>query len=142
LQAGLGEGVPLYATAGFFGDPDVFWTSLPGAGGNSISTVQTGGSATTFAAFSFALQIGINGTGLTLGLQPGGSGAGDGLVQITGSGNILGGQGLDPLQWTARSDADFQIVPLQVPEPGSLALVGLALAAAGFGPLRRRLKIA
>ena len=140
LQAGLGEGVPLYLTAGFFGDADTFWTSLPGAGGNNIATVQAGGSSTTFAAFSFALQAGVNNTGFNLGLQPGGSGAGDGLVQITGSGNILGGQGLVPAQWTGRSDNDAQIVPLQIPEPGSLALLGAVLAAAGFGPLRRKLK--
>jgi len=145
VDAGLGEGVPLYLTAGFFGDVNQYWTSLPGAGGNVIATVQAGGSSTNFGVFNFGLTPGINNTGFGLGLQsclPLCPGGGDNMIQITGSGNIFGGQGLVPAEWTARSDNDFQIVPLQVPEPGSLALVGLALAAAGFGPLRRRLRIA
>jgi len=143
LNAGLGEGVPLYLTAGNFGDTDFFWTSLPGAGGENIATVQNGGSSTAYGAFSFGLQPGINNTGLNLGLQSClpfcAGGLDDNMIQITGSGNILGGQGLLPAQWTARSDNDFQIRP--IPEPGSLALLGLALAAAGWGPLRRKLKM-
>jgi len=144
LLAGLGAGDPLYLTAGFFGDPDNFWVSTPGTGGNVIATVQGGGSSTTFAAFTYALDAGINNTGVNLGLQacapfcnPVPIVGQDGLVDITGSGNILGGQGLVPAQWTARSDTDSQIVP--IPEPGSLALLGAALAAAGWGT-RRKLK--
>jgi hypothetical protein len=141
LAAGLGAGDPLYLTAGFFGDDDESWTSLPVSGGATIATVENGGSSTIFGGFSFALTAGINNTGVGLGLQPCApfcAPGGDGFTQITGSGNILGGQFLDHDEWTARSDNDFQIAP--VPEPGSLALLGVALAAAGFGPLRRRLK--
>jgi len=142
LQAGLGAGDPLYLTAGFFGDPDESWTSLPAAGGATIATVQNGGSSTIFGGFSFAVTAGINNTGLNLGQQacaPFCGPGGDGLIQITGSGNILGGENLNAAEWTARSDNDFQVAP--IPEPGSLALLGLALAAAGWGPLRRKLKM-
>jgi hypothetical protein len=140
--AALGAGDPLYLTAGFFGDPDNLWISTPAAGGATIATVQSGGSSTTFGAFSFSITPGINNTGVTLGQQacaPFCGPGGNGLIQITGSGNILGGQGLAAAEWTARSDNDFQIAP--IPEPGSLALLGLALAAAGWGPLRRKLKM-
>jgi len=142
LLAGLGAGDPLYLTAGFFGDPDNLWISTPGNGGATIATVQNGNSSQTFGAFSFSISPGINNTGVTLGQQacfPFCGVGGNGLIPITGSGNILGGQGLTAAQWTARSDNDFQIAP--VPEPGSLALLGLALAAAGWGPLRRKLKM-
>jgi hypothetical protein len=38
LAAGLGAGDPLYLTAGFFGDDDESWTSLPVSGGATIAT--------------------------------------------------------------------------------------------------------
>jgi hypothetical protein len=143
LAAGLGAGDPLYLTGGFFGDPDNFWVSTPAAGGTSIATVQAGSSSATFGAFTFAVDAGINNTGVALGLQPCAPfcnpvliAGQDGMVDITGSGNILGGQGLVPAEWTARSDTDSQIVP--IPEPGSLALLGAALMGAGW--MRRKLK--
>ena len=144
MLAGLGEldGSTLWATAGFFGDPDEFWVSAPETGGTDILTVQGGGSSVKFASFNFALSLGENNTGREFGQQacapfcnPLAIG-GDGMVDIIGSGDILGGQGLDPVHWTARSDADFQLVP--IPEPGSLALLGLALAGAGLVRFRRR----
>jgi hypothetical protein len=139
--AGLGEtdGSTLWATAGFFGDPDELWVSNALQGGTSIATVQGGNSSTKFADFNFSLSIDENNTGRALGQQPCApfcSPGGDGMVDVVGSGDILGGQGLNPVQWTARSDADFQLVPL--PQPGSLALFGLALAAAGFVQFRRK----
>jgi hypothetical protein len=139
--AGLGgtDGSTLFMTIGFFGDLDAIWVSSPAAGGTIISTVQNGGASTIFGNFNYAQQVGVNNTGLILGEQscvPFCGIGGNGLIQVTGSGDILGGQGLVPAQWTARSDNDAQIAPL--PEPGSLFLLGAGLLAfAGMG-LRRK----
>jgi hypothetical protein len=139
--AGLGgtDGSTLYATFGFFGDPDANWTATPIGSAFTLTSLQGGGSSSNFGSYNYALQIGVNNTGFTFGDQscaPFCAPGGNGLIQVTGSGNVLGGEGLDPAQWTARSDNDTQLVPLQVPEPGSVALLGLALA--GIGLMRRR----
>jgi hypothetical protein len=144
VLAGLGgadAGSSLFMTIGFFGDADALWVSTPLAGGTIISTVQGGSSSQSFGAFSYSQQIGINNTGQIFGLQPCapfcGIG-GNGLIQVTGSGQILGGQGLTASEWTARSDNDAQVAPLQVPEPGSLVLLGAALLAAASVGARRK----
>jgi hypothetical protein len=144
LAAGLGAGDPLYLTAGFTGDPDELWVSDPIGMGANIAAVEAGGSSSIFGLFNYSLTSIVNMTGLTLQQQPCapfcGPG-GNGLIQITGSGTIFGGAGLPDAvgttQWTGRSDNDTQIA---VPEPGSLALLGAALAALGWGSRRRRMK--
>lgn len=140
LSAGLGgdPGSSLFLTAGFFGDPDELWVSSPIGGGAVIATVEAGGASTKFGSFNFALSVGFNGTGqiiLDQSCVPFCGLGGNGLVQLTGSGDILGGQFLDHTQWTARSDSDAQIA---IPEPSSLALLGAILAAAGLGSRRRK----
>lgn len=66
--------------------------------------------------------------------QPTGAGA-DGLTGVAGSGDLLGGENLENGAF-ARSDFDFQ--KNSVPEPATLALVGLALLGMGTLCAERR----
>lgn len=141
LTAGLGAVDPassLFLTLGFEGDADETWVSESVAGGASIATVTSGNASATFARFNFAQSIIVNNTGQTFGLQscaPFCGLFGDGMIEVVGSGDIKGGQGLVLTNWTARSNAAVQLAP--IPEPGSLALVGLGLA--GLGWARRKM---
>lgn len=119
-----------------YGDADDIWTTTDAR--EDITTVAGLPASTKVALNNYFLSILYNNTGYSYSQQDisgitGGACAGDCLVDVIGSGDSLGGQGLAN-GYQIRSDIDAQIA--FIPEPSGLALAGLALA--GLGLSRRR----
>lgn len=136
-----------FLTAGF-ADADDFWiasSSFPfDLSVASVEAVAATSAVTKLGVAQYALSILENNTGYGFNEQVSAlspfiaaGGGDDGLTDIIGSGDILGGAGLSN-GFFARSDFDFQLD--RIPEPGSVALFGLGLIAAGALGRRRKAK--
>lgn len=127
-----------------FADADDFWIATDSLGGGftSIDLVKALPAVTKVATANFALSILENNTGSQFNEQLSVlspvfalGGGDDAMTDILGSGDVLGGAGLEN-GFFARSDFDFQLD--RIPEPGSIALFGLGLLAAGSLGRRRK----
>lgn len=133
--AAIQDGTHLWDFSITANDPDTFWsfTDLVG-GANSIATMLLTGSSTKVGVANYQLNqvwgddIFSPIVGIAL---PGG----DGLADMVGSGDILGGRGLINGAF-ARSDVDVNVNP--IPEPATMTLFGIGLLSLAAVAKRRK----
>lgn len=126
-------------------DPDTFWVFSPvapfGATAADTANVRTLGSTTKVGSANYALnQVWGNDIFDPVMLDAIGqyyaNANGDKLVDMIGSGDILGGN--DLVNAFARSDVDVQVNPSTIPEPATMTLFGIGLLSLAAVARRRK----